>query len=161
MYLGVFFPVDQDAEEEMRKLYRKEINYVQLAVDTLNEAIKLEVATNIETPEDLNKVSSFVSRIQLSKSDFGEFKRWQGRAVCRMFRTQVIFNRKLDEALIVCNRGPAHSLMQSCKFHNRAVKYCVRMQCTNRLTVIIIISCKSQTSENKSWVVLITERYYR
>ncbi|CAG9540366.1 unnamed protein product [Cercopithifilaria johnstoni] len=53
---GVFFPVDQDAEEELRKLASHAVNYVQLSVDTLNEAIKLERSKASVTPEQLNKV---------------------------------------------------------------------------------------------------------
>lgn len=39
---GVSFPVDGDAERELRKLATGSVDYVQLSVDTLNEAIKLE-----------------------------------------------------------------------------------------------------------------------
>ncbi|OZC07398.1 Cofilin/tropomyosin-type actin-binding protein [Onchocerca flexuosa] len=53
---GVFFPVDQDAEEELRKLTNHTVNYVQLAVDTLNEAIKLECSKPSISPEQLNEV---------------------------------------------------------------------------------------------------------
>ncbi|VIO87689.1 Uncharacterized protein BM_BM3918 [Brugia malayi] len=53
---GVFFPVDQDAEEELRKLANHTVNYVQLAVDTLNEAIKLECSKISISPEELNEV---------------------------------------------------------------------------------------------------------
>ncbi|MCP9265515.1 Twinfilin-1 [Dirofilaria immitis] len=53
---GVFFPVDQDAEEELRKLASHAVNYVQLAVDTLNEAIKLECSETSVSPEQLNEL---------------------------------------------------------------------------------------------------------
>ncbi|VDK89608.1 unnamed protein product [Litomosoides sigmodontis] len=53
---GVFFPVDQDAEEELRKLANHAISYVQLAVDTLNEAIKLECSKTSVSPEQLNEI---------------------------------------------------------------------------------------------------------
>uniref|UniRef100_A0A915PR35 ADF-H domain-containing protein n=1 Tax=Setaria digitata TaxID=48799 RepID=A0A915PR35_9BILA len=53
---GVFFPVDQDAEEELRKLASHTVNYVQLAVDTLNEAIKLESSKTSISPEQLNEI---------------------------------------------------------------------------------------------------------
>ncbi|VDN20818.1 unnamed protein product [Gongylonema pulchrum] len=53
---GVFFPVDQDAEEELRKLANHEINYVQLAVDTLNEAIKLESSRILNSADELKEV---------------------------------------------------------------------------------------------------------
>ncbi|VBB33433.1 unnamed protein product [Acanthocheilonema viteae] len=53
---GVFFPVDRDAEEELRKLASHAVNYVQLAVDTLNEAIKLEYSKTSISPEQLNEV---------------------------------------------------------------------------------------------------------
>uniref|UniRef100_A0A0R3RYT2 Twinfilin n=1 Tax=Elaeophora elaphi TaxID=1147741 RepID=A0A0R3RYT2_9BILA len=53
---GVFFPVDQDAEEELRKLASHTVNYVQLAVDTLNEAIKLECSKTSISPEQLNEI---------------------------------------------------------------------------------------------------------
>lgn len=54
---GVFFPVDQDAEVELRKLANHEINYVQLAVDTLNEAIKLEISKTLSSAEELKEVT--------------------------------------------------------------------------------------------------------
>lgn len=59
-FLGVFFPVDQDAEEELRKLTNHTVNYVQLAVDTLNEAIKLECSKPSISPEQLNEVINFI-----------------------------------------------------------------------------------------------------
>uniref|UniRef100_A0A0N4ULT4 Twinfilin-1 n=1 Tax=Dracunculus medinensis TaxID=318479 RepID=A0A0N4ULT4_DRAME len=49
--LGVLFPMDQNVEEELKKLHDRKINYVQMSVDTLNEAIKLEVALRIESVE--------------------------------------------------------------------------------------------------------------
>ncbi|VDM10681.1 unnamed protein product [Wuchereria bancrofti] len=52
----VFFPVDQDAKEELRKLANHTVNYVQLAVDTLNEAVKLECSKTSISPEQLNEV---------------------------------------------------------------------------------------------------------
>lgn len=58
-FVGVYFPVDQDAEEELRKLANHTVNYVQLAVDTLNEAIKLECSKTSISPEDLNEVIQF------------------------------------------------------------------------------------------------------
>jgi len=39
---GVLFPVDQDAIELLKKFAKEELDFVQLSVDTLNEAIKLE-----------------------------------------------------------------------------------------------------------------------
>uniref|UniRef100_A0A914W446 Twinfilin n=2 Tax=Plectus sambesii TaxID=2011161 RepID=A0A914W446_9BILA len=39
---GIAFPVDQEAQEKLDQLRRGGISYVQLSVDTLNEAIKLE-----------------------------------------------------------------------------------------------------------------------
>lgn len=48
---GVAFPVDGEAEEKLRALKEKELNYVQLSVDTLNEAIKLEKAANLSVPD--------------------------------------------------------------------------------------------------------------
>lgn len=48
--------MDQDAEGELRKLANNEVNYVQLAVDTLNEAIKLEVSKFLESTDQLSKV---------------------------------------------------------------------------------------------------------
>lgn len=48
---GVVFPVDGDAQQELRKLVSRQIDYVQLSVDTLNEAIKLE-RTEEELPPD-------------------------------------------------------------------------------------------------------------
>ncbi|VDM98354.1 unnamed protein product [Thelazia callipaeda] len=53
---GLSFPVDQDAEEELRKLAEQKVNYVQLAVDTLNEAIKLESSKMLTSSEQLNEV---------------------------------------------------------------------------------------------------------
>ncbi|CAB3400845.1 unnamed protein product [Caenorhabditis bovis] len=39
---GVAFPVDRNAEEALKQLARGQLSFVQLSVDTLNEAIKLE-----------------------------------------------------------------------------------------------------------------------
>ncbi|CAJ0587900.1 unnamed protein product, partial [Mesorhabditis spiculigera] len=39
---GVVFPLDRNAEDALRDLGNKKLNFVQLSVDTLNEAIKLE-----------------------------------------------------------------------------------------------------------------------
>ncbi|VDD90728.1 unnamed protein product [Enterobius vermicularis] len=39
---GVLFPIDGNAVEALRNLADRVVNYVQLSVDTLNEAIKLE-----------------------------------------------------------------------------------------------------------------------
>lgn len=44
---GVAFPVDQAAEEKLGLMRDGKLNYVQLSVDTLNEAIKLEQFDNI------------------------------------------------------------------------------------------------------------------
>lgn len=48
--------MDQNVEEELKKLHDRKINYVQMSVDTLNEAIKLEVALRIESVEMLREV---------------------------------------------------------------------------------------------------------
>uniref|UniRef100_A0A915HWJ4 Twinfilin n=1 Tax=Romanomermis culicivorax TaxID=13658 RepID=A0A915HWJ4_ROMCU len=45
---GVSFPVDQEAMEKLNFLRNGGINYVQLSIDTLNEAIKLERAETID-----------------------------------------------------------------------------------------------------------------
>ncbi|VDK42898.1 unnamed protein product [Anisakis simplex] len=50
---GVLFPVDQNAEEELRKLVAGEVQFVQLSVDTLNEAIKLEDSKRHLTADQL------------------------------------------------------------------------------------------------------------
>ncbi|VDL66802.1 unnamed protein product, partial [Nippostrongylus brasiliensis] len=42
---GVAFPLDRNAEEAIRKLAQGQLALVQLSVDTLNEAIKLEATT--------------------------------------------------------------------------------------------------------------------
>jgi hypothetical protein len=39
---GVQFPIDQDAEERLRAFASGQVDFVQLSVDCLNEAIKLE-----------------------------------------------------------------------------------------------------------------------
>jgi hypothetical protein len=44
---GVQFPIDQDAEEKLRLFALKKCDFVQLSVDCLNEAIKLELFHNI------------------------------------------------------------------------------------------------------------------
>ncbi|KHN77975.1 Twinfilin-1 [Toxocara canis] len=50
---GVMFPIDQNAEAELRKLAAHHVDFVQLSVDTLNEAIKLEASKENLTPEEL------------------------------------------------------------------------------------------------------------
>ena len=45
---GVAFPIDGEAEEQLRALKAGGLNYVQLSVDTLNEAIKLEKAATVK-----------------------------------------------------------------------------------------------------------------
>lgn len=53
--------MDQNVEEELKKLHDRKINYVQMSVDTLNEAIKLEVALRIESVEMLREVLLFLN----------------------------------------------------------------------------------------------------
>uniref|UniRef100_F1L4H9 Twinfilin-1 n=1 Tax=Ascaris suum TaxID=6253 RepID=F1L4H9_ASCSU len=50
---GVIFPIDQDAEAELRKLAAHQVDFVQLSVDTLNEAIKLEAKKERLPPDQL------------------------------------------------------------------------------------------------------------
>ncbi|CAD5225838.1 unnamed protein product [Bursaphelenchus xylophilus] len=51
---GVQFPVDQDAIELLKQFSEGNIDFVQLSVDTLNEAIKLESHKNQLNPSELN-----------------------------------------------------------------------------------------------------------
>lgn len=39
---GIQFPIDQDAIQLLKKFAKRELDFIQLSVDTLNEAIKLE-----------------------------------------------------------------------------------------------------------------------
>lgn len=48
---GVSFPIDQEALEKLCLLAGGKINYVQMSVDTLNEAIKLEAAAQVSIQE--------------------------------------------------------------------------------------------------------------
>lgn len=52
---GVMFPIDQDAEAELRKLVACQVDLVQLSVDTLNEAIKLEESKEELAPDQLRR----------------------------------------------------------------------------------------------------------
>ncbi|KAK0420417.1 hypothetical protein QR680_014671 [Steinernema hermaphroditum] len=56
---GVEFPIDQDATALLKQFGRGEIDFVQLSVDTLNEAIKLESHADRLEPE---KLSSMIDR---------------------------------------------------------------------------------------------------
>uniref|UniRef100_A0A7E4W0R1 Twinfilin n=1 Tax=Panagrellus redivivus TaxID=6233 RepID=A0A7E4W0R1_PANRE len=51
---GVQFPVDQDATALIRKFGKGELDFVQLSVDTLNEAIKLEQQSDKLSAAELN-----------------------------------------------------------------------------------------------------------
>ncbi|MFH4981014.1 hypothetical protein AB6A40_007723 [Gnathostoma spinigerum] len=53
---GVDFPVDQGAMEVLRDFAEGKINYVQLSVDTLNEAIKLEMFKENIDVEQLQEI---------------------------------------------------------------------------------------------------------
>ncbi|VDO63122.1 unnamed protein product [Heligmosomoides polygyrus] len=54
---GVAFPLDRNAEEAVRKLAQGKLAMVQLSVDTLNEAIKLETTEETLPPSQLaNKI---------------------------------------------------------------------------------------------------------
>ncbi|KAI6189147.1 Twinfilin [Aphelenchoides besseyi] len=52
---GVQFPVDQDAIALLKNFAKGELDFVQLSVDTLNEAIKLESHYNELAVDELNK----------------------------------------------------------------------------------------------------------
>lgn len=52
------FPIDGNAVEALRNLADRVVNYVQLSVDTLNEAIKLEKSDRDVPCERLAEVSS-------------------------------------------------------------------------------------------------------
>ncbi|KAF7639849.1 hypothetical protein Mgra_00000769 [Meloidogyne graminicola] len=57
---GVQFPIDQDAEEKLRLFASRQCDFVQLSVDCLNEAIKLEAHKNVM--EDIGELDNLVPR---------------------------------------------------------------------------------------------------
>lgn len=65
---GISFPVDQDALAALQDLVSGHVNYVQLAVDTLNEAIKLE-----DRAEHLS-IDEIASRVPRDKPRYHFFR---------------------------------------------------------------------------------------
>ena len=65
---GVQFPVDQDALKAIKRFGDGELDFVQLSVDTLNEAIKLE------GQEERLKASDLNSKIPKAKPRYSLFR---------------------------------------------------------------------------------------
>jgi len=69
---GVQFPIDQDAIKLIKSFARSELDFVQLSVDTLNEAIKLEAhKSELRVSELSNVISKGKPRYSLFR--FSEF----------------------------------------------------------------------------------------
>ncbi|PAV73455.1 hypothetical protein WR25_03119 isoform B [Diploscapter pachys] len=72
---GVAFPIDRNAEDALRKLAKGELNFVQLSVDTLNEAIKLEgTQDNLDAQDLAKKISRDKPRYTFFRFDHN----WEG-----------------------------------------------------------------------------------
>lgn len=78
---GIQFPIDQDAVQLLKSFARGEIDFVQLSVDTLNEAIKLEANKERLPVEDL---SNAISR-QKPRYSLFRFREFENHPICRSF----------------------------------------------------------------------------
>lgn len=76
---GVQFPIDQDAFSLLKLFANNKINFIQLSVDTLNEAIKLE---SYETNLGVEDLSDKLSK-QKPKYSLFRFDEFTNKPVCK------------------------------------------------------------------------------
>lgn len=78
---GIQFPIDQDAIQLLKNFAKGQLDFVQLSVDTLNEAIKLE---QYKAKLSANDLSAEISRTKPRYSLF-RFRDHEKEAVCGFF----------------------------------------------------------------------------
>lgn len=78
---GVQFPIDQDAFSLLKSFAKGDIDFIQLSVDTLNEAIKLE---SYEAKLGVENLSDKISK-QKPKYSLFRFSEFENKPVCMFF----------------------------------------------------------------------------
>ena len=115
---GVQFPVDQDALKAIKRFGDGELDFVQLSVDTLNEAIKLE------GQEERLKASDLNSKIPKAKPRYSLFRvrDVDEKPVCKLLTSWIDVNKH------TCSLHLLHPAF--CWMYNQGVDVVLELQST-------------------------------
>ncbi|KAI1717728.1 cofilin/tropomyosin-type actin-binding protein [Ditylenchus destructor] len=107
---GIQFPIDQDAVQLLKSFARGDIDFVQLSVDTLNEAIKLE---NSKPTLSVDELSSNISR-QKPRYSLFRFSEYDGKPVFFIYSVPPSASCTIKELMLFSScKAPFLSEMQN------------------------------------------------